>query len=329
MTNRALVAVVATTVALVAGGGVVAASITMSEEDAQGADTTAAPSETVSPGSLAIGAQAVGGFTTDGSLAPLTTASVSIAVASATAGSSSAPATAPQSVPETVPPSPGTVPAPETTVASPPASPAPAPARFRLSTTTLDLGATETVASFIIVNIGGRSVDWRVEGGSTPFVVAGGIGTLASGQAAQVAVVLDRTNLSEGDYATTLVLVGTTPTPIVVTARVERAPVVALLRHPDPPSQQACRPREVSLAVEAGDESGITSVVAELHGPTGSGSVGLEQEGPWTLTVVPPPVAGDWTLDIVATDGRGNQATVTTGFVLTDCPDDDGQSLLA
>ena len=124
-------------------------------------------------------------------------------------------------------------------------------------------------------------------------------------------------------------LTGTTPTEIHVSARVERSPVVTLQGEPSPATQEVCAPHEVTVAVAAGDESGVVSVVANLTGPVGVARVELVQDGPWFLHVVPPSVVGDWTVDIIAADVRGNLASVTTGFAVVPCSNGHNQSPLA
>ena len=98
---------------------------------------------------------------------------------------------------------------------------------------------------------------------------------------------------------------------------------------PVPATQEVCELREVTLSVEAGDESGVAAVVADLAGPAGVARVALVQDGPWFLSLFPPSVVGEWTVDVVAVDGRGNRASLTTGFAVLPCSQGHTQSPLA
>ena len=103
---------------------------------------------------------------------------------------------------------------------------------MRVSSTIVNLGASTISSALQIRNSGGIAFDWSVTGNATPFAILNGGGTLQPGQNQTMTVAITRSGLPEGDYERTITIVpgdsGAAPVTVVLRARVEHAPVLTL-----------------------------------------------------------------------------------------------------
>jgi hypothetical protein len=194
---------------------------------------------------------------------------------------------------------------------APPTPPPPSPGRLVVGTSTIDLGATAASAAVTVSNGGGSALSWSVADPAGP-VSAGGGGTLAPGERADLAIALDRAAAPEGPVQASVVVSSDRGEAVVaVTATVERAPVISGVTFADPFVRAGgCAPRATTVAVAASDESSLT-VTLTATGPGGrrtNSTMASSGTGRWSGPVGPFAVAGQAEVDLVAIDARGHQA---------------------
>ena len=189
--------------------------------------------------------------------------------------------------------------------------PAPGPGRLDLSTDVIDLGATDVSGGVVLANGGGSAIEWALEAGE-PFTWSDTTGQLDPGDAAQVTVSLDRSQLPEGDIEAVASIGGDGGSgDVVVLARVERPPLIDIVRAP---TTLPCRTSVVPVVAAAiDDESELVDVTLEWSGPGDDGENDMTTDGNqgWIGRLELDPVPGTWNYAVTATDARGNSATAT------------------
>ena len=208
---------------------------------------------------------------------------------------------------------------PPTTTAAPTTTIAPAlPGRLDLSTDVIDLGATESSGRIVLANGGGTTIEWVLQTGE-PFAWSGTGGQLDPDEAVELTVSLDRDQLPEGDIEEVASIgsdVGSGE--IVVLARVERSPVVEIIRAP---TTVPCRTTVTPVvAATIDDESELVDVTLEWSGPGDDGETGMTTDGNrgWIGPLELDPVPGTWRYTLTATDARGNSGEAAGEVVF--CP---------
>lgn len=199
-----------------------------------------------------------------------------------------------------------------------PAPPSATPGSVVVSTASIDLGDAAPSASVVVSNPGDETVDWSItRDGSSPYVWSAVAGSLAPGASSTLTVSVDRSALDEGDYVGAFIVAGgTSSSPVQVLAAVERPPEITIVGSSESVS---CGGSAFVLA-SVTDESSVQSVVLRWSGPGGNGeSPMIEQSAGWEGTAGPANANGDWTYTIVATDTRGNSASLSRPFVVTGC----------
>ena len=211
--------------------------------------------------------------------------------------------------------------APTTTV--PPA----APASLQLSTTSLSLGPSSSSASFTVTNQGGQPATLSTTSSSSTLAVGNGGATVAPGAAVTLTVTLDRAAEAEGSR-TFVVTVGAPGASgggqVVVTATVERAPVITSLSRTPATirTSTSCGQTLTRVTVDATDESGIASVSVlwSSDGVFGQRtSLSLDGSGHWTAQVGSFSVTGTRSLTVEVVDTRGNHVNGSTSVTVVAC----------
>ena len=204
--------------------------------------------------------------------------------------------------------------APTTTVTIP----TPVPGRLDLSTDVIDLGATESSGGVVLANGGGTTIEWALDAGQ-PFTWSDTTGQLDPGDAAELTVSLDRSQLPEGDIVEAASIGGDGGGgDVVVLARVERSPVIDIVRAP---TTIPCRTSVVPVVAAAiDDESELVDVTLEWSGPGDDGETDMSTDGTggWIGRLQLDPVPGLWRYTVTAVDARGNSADA--GGEVTFCP---------
>ncbi|MGE0877841.1 MAG: sigma-70 family RNA polymerase sigma factor [Acidimicrobiia bacterium] len=317
--RKVMAAVAGVIVVIVAAIGAIAAGLGGSEADADGAtpatstrvDTRVAGTVvTVSPlaptAAIVTSPSTVATTTEAPTTLPPTTAATTVAPTQPPTTAAPAPTTVPTTVPPTDP----------STTAPPPQG------QLNLSTATVDLGATAPSARLTLTNTGTKAVAWKLSGSAVPFTAVTTSGTLAVGAKADVVFALNRTTLAEGDISRALTIDhdGAAPAkiPVTVSAKVERNPVVTLVRA----STTVACPWSVTpiVAVQVKDESALSGVVLSWTGPGNPGSVPMTSaSGGWVGPLNMQQKGGVWRWTVTATDARGNKGTLSGNIVVTGC----------
>ncbi|MEM9039983.1 MAG: sigma-70 family RNA polymerase sigma factor [Actinomycetota bacterium] len=205
----------------------------------------------------------------------------------------------------------------------PPTDPPPAaPGELSVSAGTLDLGggAGTSSASVTLSNVGGQPIAWAVSGPPAPFGLSSTGGEIAPGASVQLTATIDRAALGEGDYASTVQVVGPLgPIPLTMSAAVDRGPTFAGAVVNSRCANFGASPvLTIGFQVAISDESDITSASWSVSGgPAGqSGSDALAPDGDWFGAVGFPyvnieDVNGTWSWSATATDARGNSSTIS------------------
>ena len=187
----------------------------------------------------------------------------------------------------------------------------PIPGRLGLSTDVIDLGATESSGRVVVANGGGTTIEWALEAGE-PFSWSDTTGQLDPGDAVELTVSLDRSQLPEGDIEEVAAIGGDGGSgDVVVLARVERPPVIEIVRAP---TTVPCRTSVVPVVAAAiDDESELVDVKLEWSGPGDDGENDMSTDGNqgWIGRLELDPVPGMWNYTVTATDARGNSAVAT------------------
>lgn len=190
-----------------------------------------------------------------------------------------------------------------------PTAAAPEPASLALGTRAIAFGAISTTADLVVGNSGGVGLDYRISGAPAWLAVAGGTGHVPGGSSTTVRLTADRSGLSEGGAAATLLVDSTAGgATLSVTIEVERPPAIGVPRVPANPGCTAI------VTVLVTDESGVASVVLHWSGPGGESTAAMTSSSGdgWSGTAGPFAQAGTVTLWAVATDTRGNVGTGPT-----------------
>lgn len=312
-TSRALVALVLAVVLALLGAGAVAVAVGGRDAGTAAVEaTTARPTSTGTgaprsiPSTIApspVGTTAAPAATSS-TVAPTTSLAASTTVAADVTVPTTAAPDAPPAVPPAAPPAPVDTTAP------------PAPGRVSASVSVVDLGADRASSQVTLTNVGGTSAEWSVAGAPAPFTLSTTSGTLAPGGRTDVVVFLARDGLAEGDLVRALSV--TDVGALTVLARVERAPVVTLVRAP---TTLVC-PWSVRplVAVTVTDESAVTGATLAWTGPGASGSVVMRAGGGgWSGNLGIPGRNGTWTWTVTATDERGNRGAASGSVAVSGC----------
>jgi hypothetical protein len=220
----------------------------------------------------------------------------------------------------------------ETTTTLPPPTldttpPPPPPAQLAAAGTSLDLGANGSSGTIDIGNSGGQPLDW-VTTSDNALVTATSGGTLGPSQQTEVTISVSRDGLIEGDYESTVAVLGAGQAiPIEVRWRVDRPPVVHVTLDPpglDDAGTCPAKSKDLAGTVSAAviDESAVGSAVMTWSGPGQGGTAPLTagDPGTWSGPLGPLVGPGTWTVVVTATDARGNAGSGGTTFVVTECP---------
>jgi RNA polymerase sigma factor (sigma-70 family) len=195
-------------------------------------------------------------------------------------------------------------------------TPVPLPGSLAVSTRSIDLGRSDTRATFGLTNTGGLPVDYQVSSRTAWLRVTSIGGRLSDGGSTSVGVVADRIKVPEG-ASTGRVLVTWDGGSLTVRVRLteERDPVVGA---PSVPAGSSC---DVTVTVRATDESGVGSVRLAWSGPGGSGTARMARAASAWSATVHISIGGSYTFRATATDGRGNTATgPSTTIDVNPCP---------
>ena len=198
---------------------------------------------------------------------------------------------------------------------------APPPVPVSLAATIIDLDAADPSSAVMLHNDGATSVPWAA-GATGAWSVFPGGGTLAPGASTQLTVSIDRSGLPEGVTAAGTLSVtaeGHTVT-ADLSADVEHPPDLVVAEIPSSLKVKVttgCQGLVGRVGVDVSDESGIASVVASWAG----GSVALNAASAlrWQGNLGPFFAEGVHDVTIVATDTRGNTATVIRQVVGEAC----------
>lgn len=237
------------------------------------------------------------------------------------------PASTAPPVATTAPPAPTASTPPATTAPPPPPPPPPAaPGRVVVLTGSIDLGASQAGGTIRVRNDGGQPVSWSAASTVAAFGVSPSSGTLAAGQEANPTVSVDRSALAEGTHTTVVAI--SSPGGggnVTVTARVERAPVIASFNRTPPVirTSRSCGTTLTNVVVVVDDESGIAKVDVLWSSdgtfaqrttltPDATGRVFTGQIGSFSKV-------GSNTLTAQAVDTRGNSATRTATVTVVAC----------
>ena len=195
---------------------------------------------------------------------------------------------------------------------------------MRVSSTIVNLGASTISSALQIRNSGGIAFDWSVTGNATPFAILNGGGTLQPGQNQTMTVAITRSGLPEGDYERTITIVpgdsGAAPVTVVLRARVEHAPVLTL-DGPEGDVFSNCKWVDPNVYVAYEDESALQfPAIVSWEGAT-DGENDLSQRADVAVygQIMVGPKSGDYFYTVTVTDVRGNSATVEGSFTIEQC----------
>lgn len=193
-----------------------------------------------------------------------------------------------------------------------------------VSSTIVNLGASTISSALQIRNSGGIAFDWSVTGNATPFAILNGGGTLQPGQNQTMTVAITRSGLPEGDYERTITIVpgdsGAAPVTVVLRARVEHAPVLTL-DGPEGDVFSNCKWVDPNVYVAYEDESALQfPAIVSWEGAT-DGENDLSQRADVAVygQIMVGPKSGDYFYTVTVTDVRGNSATVEGSFTIEQC----------
>jgi len=316
-----VIAVAATVVLLVAGvgtvlswgsggGGTAASDGTTTTEPVPSLEAMVAPSSEAAAPTTMTTTTTTTSTTTTATTAPGTTATAPTTTVIPTTPPVASTTTAPPVIETT------------TTQAPPPPPPPPAPGRLTLSSSVVDLGATEGSATLTLTNTGGSAVAWTLDDGAgpAPFTWSSGPTSLGPGQSSAIQFAIDRSGLPEGAFGRvfTITTDGNGGGPVDVLARVERAPSVRISSAPRSLSCPWSVPPFIGASVA--DESALPSVVLGWSGPGSPASNPMRHgASEWSGRLDIEQVDGTWTYIVTATDERGNVGRDTGSIVVTGC----------
>jgi RNA polymerase sigma factor (sigma-70 family) len=195
-----------------------------------------------------------------------------------------------------------------------------APATLAVSPARVDLGAAATTATLTLRNGGDQPLSWTA-GPSTPWLrVSPSSGRLDGGELARLSVSASRDGLPEGAQRGRVELAWGGPSrSVAVALRVEHQPEIGGLSASPPRIRVGpCTPNTSLVEATVRDESPLSSVVLRW----GRQQVPMAQRaGSWFARLGPVPTPGTVPWQVVATDERGNTATVPGPAVLVlPCP---------
>ena len=123
-----------------------------------------------------------------------------------------------------------TVPSQEPTATATASTSVASPGVIELLTDAVDFGGTSTEASLQFRNTGGSELLWTLSLQDGALAASTASGSLASGEAVDITLTLDRDSLAEGEFSSTIDISGAGSFSVPVSASVERAPVISGLR---------------------------------------------------------------------------------------------------
>ncbi len=195
-----------------------------------------------------------------------------------------------------------------------------------LSATVVDLGATSESAALRVRNTGDVAFEWSADGDPAPFVLINDSGLLQPGQSQTLTLTMTRSDLVEGTYERSITIVpgdgsDIDPVKVVLRARVERAPVLAL-EGPDGDVFSNCKWVDPNVLVTYQDESALQfPAIVSWDGPL-NGENQLQQSGDSAVfgqIMIGDPKSGEYFYTVTLTDLRGNIATIEGSFTIEQC----------
>lgn len=201
------------------------------------------------------------------------------------------------------------------------------PAAIALSESVLDFGQGENSLDLQVEHVQGGSASWELVSETTGLSADPPSGQIASGEVVSVTVVLDRSQLGEGEFEGTLTLnwAGGQET-VDVLAVSEDNPVIhnpqASPSTVQVGSGSGCSPTRTTVSARVRDTSEVDQVIARWS-PDGSATretamnpVGNDiYEG----TIGPYEATGSDSVKVVAFDVRGNAGGASVAVAVVDC----------
>lgn len=275
--RRALVAMAAVLL-LLAGVGMLAVLWPQGEDDLVAVDTpTSAASTPTTPASTPAGtttAPAPGGTATSASAAPSSTDASTDASSDATVA---------------------------------------APGDLRVSTRSIDLGASGTSDTVRLSNVGGSPVDFTARPRVGWLSVSTGGGTLAADGSTGLRITASRAGLSEGSHRGQVAVAWSGGTVLVtVSLTVNRAPVIGTIRA----DATSC---SIPVSAAVTDGTGVQSVRVTWSGSANGQAQATLSGGRWRVTI-PVAVGGNVKVTFTATDEAGLRSSRSRTFTFDPCP---------
>jgi hypothetical protein len=185
-----------------------------------------------------------------------------------------------------------------------------APPSLAASPARVDLGPGGTTATLTVRNGGGEPLSWTATPSAPWLRVSPSAGRLDGGQQAGLTLTATRDGLPEGDAGTRVQLTWDGPTrSVAVALRVEHPPEIGgLSASPPQIFTGPCTPTTTLVEATVTDESALSSVTLRWGGR----SVPMtRRSGSWFARLGPVPTPGTVPWQVVASDDRGNTASVS------------------
>jgi hypothetical protein len=185
-----------------------------------------------------------------------------------------------------------------------------APPSLVASPARVDLGPGGTTATLTVRNGGGEPLSWTATPSAPWLRVSPSAGRLDGGQQAGLTLTATRDGLPEGDAGTRVQLTWDGPTrSVAVALRVEHPPEIGgLSASPPQIFTGPCTPTTTLVEATVTDESALSSVTLRWGGR----SVPMtRRSGSWFARLGPVPTPGTVPWQVVASDDRGNTASVS------------------
>lgn len=188
-----------------------------------------------------------------------------------------------------------------------------APGDLRVSTRSIDLGASGTSDTVRLSNVGGSPVDFTARPRVGWLSVSTGGGTLAADGSTGLRITASRAGLSEGSHRGQVAVAWSGGTVLVtVSLTVNRAPVIGTIRA----DATSC---SIPVSAAVTDGTGVQSVRVTWSGSANGQAQATLSGGRWRVTI-PVAVGGNVKVTFTATDEAGLRSSRSRTFTFDPCP---------
>lgn len=188
-----------------------------------------------------------------------------------------------------------------------------APGDLRVTTRSIDLGASGTSDTVRLSNVGGSPVDFTARPRVGWLSVSTGGGTLAADGSTGLRITASRAGLSEGSHRGQIAVAWSGGTVLVtVSLTVNRAPVIGTIRA----DATSC---SIPVSAAVTDGTGVQSVRVTWSGSANGQAQATLSGGRWRVTI-PVAVGGNVKVTFTATDEAGLRSSRSRTFTFDPCP---------